>query len=164
MDIQHLLSFESCRSSVVDDMAEVSLASSRKIKDKEETMLEASWAGVTGRKENGGWRLEPEGETETQEVMVFWKEAEGVPVHPRPPRAGTSKKEKRQMKRVRRCGIRRNAGLCERISGLSREEAEEISFAPSAVSVPPKPMFRCDNRRLKNPKFLAVRFGSDKGW
>ena len=29
---------------------------------------------------------------------------------------------------------------------LSREEAEEISFVPSAINVPPKPMFRCDNR------------------
>ena len=28
---------------------------------------------------------------------------------------------------------------------LSREEAEEISFMPSAISVPPKPVLRCDN-------------------
>ena len=27
------------------------------------------------------------------------------------------------------------------------QEAEEISFVPSAISVPPKPLFRCDNRR-----------------
>ena len=37
-------------------------------------------------------------------------------------------------------------GLCERITGPGLEEAEEISFVPSAISVPPKPMFRCDNR------------------
>ena len=29
---------------------------------------------------------------------------------------------------------------------LSLEEAEEISSVPSAISVPPKPVFRCDNR------------------
>ena len=29
---------------------------------------------------------------------------------------------------------------------LSREEAEEISFVPSAISTPPKPVSRCDNR------------------
>ena len=34
---------------------------------------------------------------------------------------------------------------------LSREEAEETSFVPSAISVPPKPMFRCDNRCSEKP-------------
>ena len=29
---------------------------------------------------------------------------------------------------------------------LSQKEAEEISFVPSAISVPPKPLFRCDKR------------------
>ena len=29
---------------------------------------------------------------------------------------------------------------------LSRDEAEEISFVPSAISIPQKPMFWCDNR------------------
>ena len=27
-----------------------------------------------------------------------------------------------------------------------QEQAEEFSFAPSAISVPRKPMFRCDNQ------------------
>ena len=27
-----------------------------------------------------------------------------------------------------------------------QEEAEELSFVPSAISVPRKPMFRCDNQ------------------
>ena len=34
---------------------------------------------------------------------------------------------------------------------LSRKEAEEISFVPSAISVPPKPMFRCDIRCSEKP-------------
>ena len=29
---------------------------------------------------------------------------------------------------------------------LSREEAEEISFVPSAISIPQRPVFWCDNR------------------
>ena len=49
MDTQNLLSFELSRSSVVDDMEEVSSESSRKMQDKEETTPEASWAAVTGR-------------------------------------------------------------------------------------------------------------------
>ena len=76
--IHDLVSFESCRSSVVDGTEEVSSESSRKMQDKEETTPEASWAAVAGRE---GWRLEPEGETETPEVIVRWNEAEGVPVN-----------------------------------------------------------------------------------
>ena len=30
---------------------------------------------------------------------------------------------------------------------LNQEESDEISFVPSAISVPQKPLFRCDNRR-----------------
>ena len=30
--------------------------------------------------------------------------------------------------------------------GLSQEEVEEVCFVPSAISVPQKPLFRCDNR------------------
>ena len=65
---------------MVDDMEEVSSESSRTMQDKEETTPEASWAAVTGRKEDDGWRLEPEGEAETPETIVFWNEVEGVPV------------------------------------------------------------------------------------
>ena len=61
VDIHYLLSFEPCRSSVVDDMEEVSSESSRKMQDKEETTPEASWAAVTGRKEKEEWRLERDG-------------------------------------------------------------------------------------------------------
>ena len=81
-DVQDLLSLESCRSSVVDDMEEVSSGSSKKMQDKEETTPEASWAAVTGRQDKEGWRLEPEGETERPEVTVLWNEAVGVPCEP----------------------------------------------------------------------------------
>ena len=50
------------------------------------------------------------------------------------------------------------------VKDLSQEEAEETSFVPSAISVPQKPLFRCDNRcSEKNPQFLAVCVGGDKG-
>ena len=29
---------------------------------------------------------------------------------------------------------------------MDQEEGEEISFVPSAISVPQKPLFRCDNQ------------------
>ena len=40
---------------------------------------------------------------------------------------------------------------------LSQEEVEEINFVPSAISVPQKPLFRCENRcSEKDPQFLAL--------
>ena len=33
---------------------------------------------------------------------------------------------------------------------LSREVAEEVSFVPSAISIPQRPMFWCDNRCSDN--------------
>ena len=68
---------------------------SRKMQDKEETTPEASWAAVAGRER---WRLEPEGETETPEVIVWWNEAEGVPVNP----DGEGHREQAQAKSTRR--------------------------------------------------------------
>ena len=38
---------------------------------------------------------------------------------------------------------------------LSRDEAEEISFVSSAISIPQRPMFWCDNRCSAK----ALRFG-----
>ena len=47
---------------------------------------------------------------------------------------------------------------------LNQEEAEEISFVPSAITVPQKPLFRCDNRcSEKKPQLLAVDVGGDTG-
>ena len=79
-------------------MEEVSTESSRKMQDKEETTPEASWAAVTGREEKEGWRLEPEGETETLEVIVLWNEAEGVPVNP----DGEGHREQAQAKKLQK--------------------------------------------------------------
>ena len=64
-------------------------------------------------------------------------------------------KEKRQVKRVRR--LKSSKGKCfgwnlkkrrtvKESLDLSREEAGEISFVPSAISIPQRRMFLCDNR------------------
>ena len=58
----------------------------------------------------------------------------------------------------RRCGLLRLAGKSPKrkvmrveseetqAKDLNQEESEEISFVPSAISVPQKPLFRCDNQ------------------
>ena len=78
-DTQDLLSFDSCRSSAVDHVEQMSLESPRKMQDEQEMMGETSGNATRGRGEDGWW-LESEGETETLETTVFfWNGAEGVP-------------------------------------------------------------------------------------
>ena len=163
-DTQDTLSFESYSSSMACDMEEVSSESSRKMQDKEETTPEASWAAVTGKKEKDGWRLEPEGEAETPDVEVLWNEAEGVPANP----DGESHHEGAQAKstirereapgeegeeinnspkrKVFRMETEETQDFVRESLNLGRDEAQEISFVPSAISTPQKPMFWCDNR------------------
>ena len=45
-----------------------------------------------------GWRLEPEGDTETPETKVLWKGVEGVPGYP----DGEARHERAQVKSSRR--------------------------------------------------------------
>ena len=80
-DSQDLLSFESCRSSAVDHVEEMSQESPRKMQDEQEVMSETSGNATRGRGQDA-WRLEPEGETETLETKVFWNGVEGVPGYP----------------------------------------------------------------------------------
>ena len=77
MDLQNLLSFESCRSSTVDHVEEMSLESSRKRQDVQEVMDETAGKATRGRGEDA-WRLEPEGETEMPETRVVSDGVEGV--------------------------------------------------------------------------------------
>ena len=70
-DSQDFLSFESCRSSAVDHVEEMSLDSPREMQDEQEVMNETSGSATRGRREDA-WRLEPEGETETPETIVFF--------------------------------------------------------------------------------------------
>ena len=97
VDLQDLLSFESCRSSAVDFFEEISLESQRKMQDEQEVTSETSWNATRG-KEVDEWRLEPEGETETPESKVLWNGVEGVPGHP----DGEGRHERVQVKSSRR--------------------------------------------------------------
>ena len=80
-DSQDLLFFESCRSSTVDHVEKMSQESPRKMQDEQEVMSETAGKATRGRGEDG-WRLEPEGETETLETKVFWNGVEGVSRYP----------------------------------------------------------------------------------
>ena len=60
----------SCRSCAVDYTEEISPESPRKMHDEQGATSEASW-NATGGKEEDGWRLEPEVETETPETKVL---------------------------------------------------------------------------------------------
>ena len=42
--------------------------------------------------------------------------------------------------------VRKEKGIRRESSNVSQEEAEEISFVPSALTIPRGPMFWCDNR------------------
>ena len=59
-------------------MQEIRPESPRKMQDEQGATREASW-NATVVKEEDGWRLEPEGGTETLETIVLWHEVEGVP-------------------------------------------------------------------------------------
>ena len=76
-DSQDLLSFQSCRSSAVDHVEEISLESLRKSQDVQVVMSETAKKSTRGRREYA-WRLELEGETETLETKVVPNGVEGV--------------------------------------------------------------------------------------
>ena len=74
-DSHDLLSFQSCRSSAVDHVEEMSLESPRKIQDVQVVMSETAGRATRGRGDDA-WRLETQGETETLETKVVsngWK-------------------------------------------------------------------------------------------
>ena len=81
-DSQNLLSVQSCRSSAVDHVEEISLESSRQRQD-----LQGVVSGFAGKemreRAEDAWRLEPEGETETLETKVVSHGVEGVNVDPK---------------------------------------------------------------------------------
>ena len=68
-DSQDLLSFQSCRSSAVDHVEEMSLQSPRMIQVVQVVIGETAGKATRGRGADA-WRLEPEGETETSETKV----------------------------------------------------------------------------------------------
>ena len=68
-DSQELLSIQSCRSSTVDHVEEISLESSRTRQGAQVVMSEIAGKEMRERGEYA-WRLEPEEETETLETKV----------------------------------------------------------------------------------------------
>ena len=160
--MQDLLSFESCRSSAVDDVENISLESSGQRQNVQVVMSEIAGRERTESGEDA-WRREPEGETETLETKLVSHGVEGVNADPN----GEGRHERVQVKTSRRQSeapgeegeevkspIRKvirveseeTQDYVRAAKDLNQEDAEETSFAPSATSVPQKPLFRCDNR------------------
>ena len=77
MDLQHSFSSESCRSSTVDYVEEMTLESPKKRQDVQEVMEKTAWKKTT-RREEDAWRLEPEGETEMLDTRLFADKVEGI--------------------------------------------------------------------------------------
>ena len=77
MDLQNPFSFESCRSSTVDHVEEMTLESPKKRQEVQEVMEETAGKATRGREEDA-WRLEPEGETEMVETRVVSDGVEGI--------------------------------------------------------------------------------------
>ena len=163
----------------MDHDEEMTLESPRKRQDVQEVMTETEWKEARGREEEA-WRLEPEGETEMlPETGVVADGVEGIYVDLN----GEGQQERGQVKNHRsQCDVPREEG--EEINGPKRkiirveseetqdyvreakstdqEEAEELISVPSAIGVPQKLMFRCDNQcSEKDPQLLAVGFCGD---
>ena len=130
---------------------------------------------MTKGKEKEVWRLEPEGEAERPEVTVPVNGVEGVSVNPegegrhgqvRATMARKDRENQTQMeekvdgvapgdegaevqspkRKVIRVGSEETQDYVRDSLNLCREEAEEISFVPGAISIPQRPMFWCDDR------------------
>ena len=106
----------------------------------------------------GGWNQK--GETETLETKVVSHGVEGVNVDPhvegRHARGASTKfqeapgEEGEEIKSPKRKVIRVESEETQdhvrEANDMDQEEGEEISFVPSVISVPQKPLFRCDNQ------------------
>ena len=161
-DSQDLLSLESCRSSVVDQVEWMSLGSPRKSQDVQMVISETAGKATRGRGEDA-WILEPEGVTEMPETRVVSDGLESIHVdldgegrHVRE----QVKKSRRQSeapgeegeeiqspkRKIIRVECEETQDYVREANDMDQEEAEEISFVPSSISVPQKPLFRCDNQ------------------
>ena len=145
------------------------------MQDKEKTTSEGLWTAVTKGKEKKVWRLEPEGEAERPDARVPGNGVEGVSVTPEGQgrhgkvRAKITRKETETQtimeekvggmapsdqgaevqspkRKVIRVGREETQDYVRDSLNLCREEAEDISFVPSAISILQRPMFWCDNR------------------
>ena len=151
-DSQDPLSLQSCRSAAVDHVEEMSLESPRKIQDVKVVTSETAGKAKRERGEDA-WRLQPEGETETLETKVVSNGVEGVHVDPngegchereqvknsrRPSEAAGEEGEeiKSPKRKIIRVESEETQDYVREANDMGQEEAEEISFVPSATSVP----------------------------
>ena len=107
------------------------------------------------------WRLEPEGEAEVPEIIIVSGAVEGTPVD----LDGESRREQvganlsrrgREIPNGEGKEIKGPKGKVVRVESEETQDyvreaestkyEEERTFVPSAVSVPLKPLFRCDNQ------------------
>ena len=104
-DSQDLLSFQSCRSSAVDHVEEMSLEPPRRIQDVQVVISETAGKATRGRGEDA-LRLEAEGETVTLETKVVSNGVEGVHADPngegrRETPEGKAKRQEKKVKKLR---------------------------------------------------------------
>ena len=99
-------------------------------------------------------RLEPEGETEMPETRVVTDGVEGIYVDDN----GEGHHEREQVKTIPEVNVACQEKKAKKLKSQKRKiirveseetqdnvRAEGLSFVPSAISVPRKPTFRCDN-------------------
>ena len=128
---------------------------------KDEEMAWSDWAEAR-KMEDGEWRLEREGEAEEPEIIIVSDAVEGTPVD----LDGESRHEEVEAKLSRRGREMLNEGgeirspkrkviwveseetqdYVREGKSTEHEEEEERTFVPSAMSVPLKPLFRCDKQ------------------
>ena len=125
-------------------------------------MKESEWKEARGREEDA-WRLEPEGETAVPETVIVADEVEGIYVDSNgeaPHGRGKSQKSQKSKWRARRgrgrikspkrkvirLEFQETQDYVREAKSTDQEEVEELSFVPSAISVPQRMIFRCDNQ------------------
>ena len=146
LDLRHHTSSESCRSLMFDYDEEMTLEPPRKRPEWPE------WEETTGREEDA-WKLEPEEETEVPETVIVADEVEEAPTWTLMVRAtmgeGKSKiiqvKVACQVRKVKKIKSPETQDHVGEAKSTDQEEVQELSFVPSAISVPQKMIFRCDN-------------------
>ena len=145
-----------------NQVEEMSFESSRKGQDVQIVMSETAGKATRGRREDV-WRLEPEGEAELLKTKVVSNGMKSIHLDPN----GEGRHERRQVQNSRRQSeapgeegeekktpkrkiIRvvseETEDYVREATDMDKEEDEEISFVPSAISVPRKPLFRSDNQ------------------
>ena len=111
------------------------------------------WEEAT-KTEESEWRLEPEGKAEVPEIIIVSHAVEGTVVdldgesRREQVEAKLSRKKRDTQRKVIRVESEETQDYVREAKSTEYEEEEEEdrTFVPSAVSVPLKPLFRCDNQ------------------